>query len=311
MSDIVADQNIDSLQYLPMADATVITFLAPSVAGYACYMMIGEPFTRQEQIASYIALLGVVMIARPTSFFDFSSPTVSVDRTSGNSTAAIATMDPTDSDFSSGPTNAQRLSAVGVSLLGVLGSAGAFTTIRWIGKRAHPLISVNYFAVWCTIVSTTALTVGPALSVNLHFALPNGIKQWAMLLFLGGCGFVMQFMMTAGMAHEKSNRATNMVYTNMLFALLLDRVVFGTSPGVWSLAGCGCILGSAVWVAVNKGRITDKDTGAATTVGGGEAEHVVILEEQRHMLSDDEELALEEELSVGTQEGAIELGHMR
>ncbi len=63
----------------------------------------------------------------------------------------------------------------------------------------------------------------------------------------------MQFMMTAGMAHEKSNRATNMVYTNMLFALLFDRWVFGNVPGLWSLLGSGLILGSAIYVAVQKG----------------------------------------------------------
>jgi hypothetical protein len=74
-----------------------------------------------------------------------------------------------------------------------------------------------------------------------------------MLFFLGTCGFIMQFMMTAGLSHEKSNRATNMVYTNMLFALLFDRWVFGTVPGVWSLLGSGLILGSAIYVAVQKG----------------------------------------------------------
>lgn len=128
-----------SLKYLPMADATVITFLAPSVAGYACYLMIGEPFTRMEQIASYIALLGVVMIARPTSFFDFSSSPV--ESIAHNGTSIVTTR---GADYDFNPTNAQRLSAVAIALLGVLGSAGAFTSIRWIGKRAHPLLSVKY-----------------------------------------------------------------------------------------------------------------------------------------------------------------------
>lgn len=63
----------------------------------------------------------------------------------------------------------------------------------------------------------------------------------------------MQFMLTAGFSHEKGNRATNMVYTNVLFALLFDRWVFGTVPGLWSLLGSGLILGSAIYVAVQKG----------------------------------------------------------
>src|SRR5689334_3537696 len=44
----------DSLLYLPLADATVITFLAPSLACWACSYLINEPFTRLEQIAAYI-----------------------------------------------------------------------------------------------------------------------------------------------------------------------------------------------------------------------------------------------------------------
>lgn len=77
--------------------------------------------------------------------------------------------------------------AVGIAMIGVLGAAGAFTTIRWIGKRAHPLISVNYFAVWCTIVSVVAMFAMPGVG----FLLPNNLKDWCYLVFLGICGFVM------------------------------------------------------------------------------------------------------------------------
>ena len=92
----------------------------------------------------------------------------------------------------------------------------------------------------------------------------------------------MQFMMTAGLSHEKSNRATNMVYTNMLFALLFDRWVFGTVPGVWSLLGSGLILGSAIYVAVQKGVAGD---GVGRGVGR-EAEVGLLEDEERAMLGD-------------------------
>jgi len=236
-----------SLQYLPVADAVVLTFLAPSVASYACYLFLKEPFPRSAQYASLISLLGVVLIARPTSFFTSSSPPATAD----NSTSTAY-----DADFPI-PTSGQRLSAVAVAMLGVLGSAGAFTSIRWIGNRAHPLISVNYFAVWCTIVSTCALTLSRPLSISstLQFALPAGLRQWTMLIFLGVCGFIMQFLLTKGLAvggKRNGARATNFIYTNMLFALALDQVVFGQSPGWWSLGGSVLILASAVFVAVQR-----------------------------------------------------------
>ncbi|KAE8453071.1 hypothetical protein EG329_012258 [Mollisiaceae sp. DMI_Dod_QoI] len=242
-----------SLQYLPVADAVVITFLAPSVASYGCYLFLREPFPRSAQYASLISLIGVVMIARPTSFFS-SPPSTSTATTPPTNTTTSTS--PMDSSFPT-PTSGQRLSAVLVAMLGVLGSAGAFTAIRWIGLQVHPLISVNYFSVFCTLISILALTLSAPLHISedLHFKLPANGRQWSMLLFLGVCGFVMQYLLTKGLAQGGRGggaRATNMIYTNMLFALGLDRMVFGVVPGWWSLGGSCLILGSAVYVAVRK-----------------------------------------------------------
>lgn len=43
-----------------------------------------------------------------------------------------------------------------------------------------------------------------------------------------------------------------MVYTHMIFALVFDRIFWGSIPPLASLLGGGMILGSAVWVAVVK-----------------------------------------------------------
>jgi len=149
-------------------------------------------------------------------------------------------------------TSTQRLGAVGVALVGVLGAACAYTTIRWIGKRAHPLISVNYFAAWSTIVSIVALLAIPSIG----FRLPATFRQWLYLIFLGVCGFVMQFLLTAGLQYEKGSRATNMVYTQILFALAFDKLFWDTTPGWLSIIGSSLILGSALYIAVlnNKGK---------------------------------------------------------
>ena len=275
-----------SLQYLPIADAVVLTFLAPSVASYGCYLFLKEPFPRSAQYASLISLLGVVLIARPTSFFTSPPSSVTDDPMPTTSTNTTAALGGYDSSFPT-PTSAQRLSAVGLAMTGVLGSAGAFTSIRWIGLRAHPLLSVNYFAIWCTFVSFTALSVSKPLhlSSTLAFALPNGLRQWSMLLFLGVCGFVMQFLLTLGLAaggRGNGARATNMIYTNMLFALALDKLVFGQSPGWWSLGGSGLILGSAMFVAVQKqqdsGWVADEDNGRGGEVGVEEEELAMLGE---------------------------------
>ncbi|KAF2273238.1 uncharacterized protein EI97DRAFT_461308 [Westerdykella ornata] len=289
-----------SLQYLPLADATVITFLAPSLACWACSFLINEPFTRMQQIAAYVSLFGVVLIARPVSLFSSLSSGSSPPST-GDPDGGIISSNPTIGDNATAPapasaadysavTPAQRAAAVGVAMLGVFGAAGAYTTIRWIGKRAHPLISVNYFATWCTIVSVVMMFALPGVG----FLIPRGWRDWAYLLFLGICGFVMQFLLAAGLQQEKSSRATNMVYTQMLFALFFDKLVWGTTPGLLSIVGSSLILGSAIYVAMHK---EDGNRGVRKEELGDEE---AAGEEVRGLMSaDGEEGRDSEELEMG------------
>ncbi|KAJ9642442.1 hypothetical protein H2199_004823 [Coniosporium tulheliwenetii] len=239
-------------------------------------ILIKEPFTRMEQIAALVSLAGVVLIARPTSLFSFSS-TRSVPPASGSgdiapgNTTAIAAPNAGNYD---NVTPGQRAGAVGIAMLGVLGAASAYTTIRWIGKRAHALISVNYFAAWCTIVSTFMLLVLP----NTSFVLPATLKEWFYLVFLGVCGFVMQFLLASGLQYEKSSRATNMVYTQMLFALSFDKLIWGTTPSGVSIVGSSMILGSAIYVAVQKEVAKGKGTIEGRTREGDEEEVAGLVE---------------------------------
>jgi drug/metabolite transporter (DMT)-like permease len=175
-----------SLLYLPLAEATVITFLAPGLASYACSVLLGEPFTKAEKIGGLISLLGVVLIARPTVIFQVFSG-------GAHQTAAVPTSSPVNDSSTTSPhdldtvTPLQRLCAVGVALIGVLGAATAYTVLRWIGKRAHPLISVNYFA---TTTFLVCLVLQFALP-EVGFLFPASLQDWGWLIFLGVCGFVM------------------------------------------------------------------------------------------------------------------------
>ncbi|KAF5006112.1 hypothetical protein FDECE_7484 [Fusarium decemcellulare] len=236
-----------SMMYLPLADATVITFLAPGVAAFVCWFALRELFTRIEQLATLVALFGVVLIARPTSLFSHSS-----DQDDPSTTEPPEGGIP-GADHEATPE--ERLVAVGIALLGVLGAAGAFTTLRTIGRRAHPLISVNYFGIISTLISTTLLILAPIANIDqpgLRWVTPSTAKQWLLLIPLGILGFIMQYLLTSGLAGDKSNRANAMVYTHMLFAASFDRWVFGHRMGLMSGAGCTLILGSAIGVVLVK-----------------------------------------------------------
>lgn len=57
---------------------------------------------------------------------------------------------------------------------------------------------------------------------------------------------------------EKSLVAVNMVYTQIVFALTLDAIVFHTIPHVVSLLGCAMIMGSAVFLAWHRTKARKK-----------------------------------------------------
>lgn len=181
-----------SLQYLPLSDATVLTFLTPCFTLVLGYFFLGESFTKREALAGLVALLGVVFIARPLSFFGTTD-----DATSGNVS--------TNSTSSSGvpeATEAQRLSAVLVSLLGVVGAGGAYVTIRYIGKRAHALISVSMFSLVACMFSLGGLVV-----TKQAIVLPRG-QGLIYLVALGCSGFIAQFLLTLGLQREKAGRGS-------------------------------------------------------------------------------------------------------
>lgn len=175
-----------SLRYLPVQLAVVITFLAPFLTNFACSKIYGEPFTRTDVITGMVSLVGVILLAHPESLIAalMGDNTGNEDVPPASGSGDVAPGDG-GSDGRMHATPAEQGIAVGVSLLGVLGSAVAYTTIRVIGKRAHPLISVNYFGTCCFIVSVITL------AVQRHVTLPTDLRDWALLIFLGTCGFTM------------------------------------------------------------------------------------------------------------------------
>ncbi|KAL4905730.1 hypothetical protein BDW74DRAFT_151920 [Aspergillus multicolor] len=250
-----------SVQYLPLSEATVLTFLAPILSCYACSIFLpGEIFTRKQQLAGFVSLIGVVLIARP---FAFLQPAADAD--------LIQLKKEADQDH--------RVMAVIMGMIGVLGASSAYASIRMIGQRCHPLVSVTYFSLVTTVVSAIAIVVLPSISLEL----PGTPLEWTLLIMLGVCGFLLQFLLTAGLsyvpppprvrkmpalhqhhngedgdskpeaeapAHSSSGtKATTMLYTQMLFALFYDSAVWGSTLSTVSWIGSGLILCSAFYVA--------------------------------------------------------------
>lgn len=249
----VSSTDCKDTEFLDLADATVITFLTPSMVAAFSAIFLKQPFTRKEQLASLLAMLGVVFIARPAIIFGKSSPStpemppVSPVAIDGHPMAQ-------SSSIREDVTAADRMMGIMLALMSAVGGAGAFITIRAIGKKAHTLTTTSYFALICTLLTGTALGVAPLIGYGqpqLRFALPQGQTQWVLIVAITVCGLLTQLLLTAGIGGETtSNKAPAMVYTGMLWTAGFDRWVFGNKMYWSSIVGCGLIVGGAAWIAL-------------------------------------------------------------
>ncbi|EFE40865.1 DUF6 domain protein, putative [Trichophyton verrucosum HKI 0517] len=227
--------------------------------------MPNEKFTRSQQLAGVISILGVILIARPAALFP-------------KEPHAKAATDLHDSNllFDTAvkePSTKQHLIAVGAGLVGVMGATSAYTLIRKIGPRAHPLVSVNYFALLTSVMCLLAVLVIPGAELRM----PANVNELLLLLALGLCGFLFQYLVTAGLSYvppkidgkpsTHGSSATSMIYLQIVFALFYDKVVWNTTPSSTSLLGSTVILLSALYVALAAGKSKKKDTSSQTKPG--------------------------------------------
>lgn len=214
-----------SLMYLTVSDAVLITFLTPAVTVILAAVVLRERFTKVEAFGTLVSLMGVVLIVRPSFLFGLPD---NLD----NSPAESA--DPR-----------KRLLATMVGLLGVLGASTVYIVLRYIGDRAHAIISVGYFSLIVTVISLVGITLVP----SMRFRWPHGNRQWFLLINLGVCGFIFQLLLTMGIQRERAGRGSAMAYTQLVYAVGWDVMLWHHWPSLWSWLGMLVIVGATVAVA--------------------------------------------------------------
>ncbi|KAG5641444.1 hypothetical protein DXG03_005218 [Asterophora parasitica] len=249
-----------SLQYLSLSDATVLTFLAPLCTGISGALFLKERYSKREALASVCSLLGVVLIARPAFLF-------------GEPNVAVIADDLLALEYVEKGTPKQRLVAVGIALIGVLGLTGAYTSLAALGKRAHPMHAMTAFSSQCIVVSVIAMLIQ-----RTPIVVPTELAWLGLLLMIGIFGFLAQILLTLGLQRETAGRGTIAVYTQVrkfevyswqtnltrgpikvVFAAILERIFFDPVPSVMSILGTLIIISAALYVAARIKKIMQKD----------------------------------------------------
>lgn len=215
------------------------------LTAFACSLFLDLPFTQRELLLSILAFIGIIIIAHPTSVFGESSSTKA-------DSLGLVTQSVTirRSNLVEAVTPTQRFVAIIVATLGIIGASGAYTTVRIIGKQAHALHMVTYYALLSTFGSAFFLIFIPGIS----FTTPHG-TEWYLLFLLGVLGFVLQFLMTKGLQLDSSSKATSMMYSQIVYAMIFDWFIWNVLPDLWSLIGGAIVVGSTLWSALSNSKV--------------------------------------------------------
>lgn len=79
------------------------------------------------------------------------------------------------------------------------------------------------------------------------------------------------------MAYEKSAKATNMQYSQMFFAMLGDKLLFGYTPDLKALLGSGLIITGVIFMILQKAPAAKNEQAEHEALAGDEESQMGLL----------------------------------
>jgi drug/metabolite transporter (DMT)-like permease len=118
-------------------------------------------------------------------------------------------------------------------------------SIRAIGKRASPMHITAYFSMLCMLLSPPF-----SLATDVRYVLPRDSAHVLLLPVVAISGFAALVFLTLGLQRETAGRGTLGMYVQLVFAVVLDWVVFDVIPRGLTVLGMGIIVVCALYVTV-------------------------------------------------------------
>lgn len=201
-----------SLVRLPLAEATLLQYTNPIWAAGLAAVLLHERVGRRELLCLAASVAGVVLVVRPATLLGLGGASIPLD-------------------------------AVGVALLGSVGSAAAYVTIRGLGT-AEPAERVTLYLPLVTVPVTIPMAVA-------GWVWPTP-REWAVLVAMSVATQLAQVQLTRGLQRERAARATAVGYLQLVFAAGWGWLVFAERPSAWTVAGAATIVGSTLLLALRR-----------------------------------------------------------
>jgi drug/metabolite transporter (DMT)-like permease len=196
------------LQEIPLATATTLQFITPIFTAALGIIFIKEKVKPLQWLFFGVSFLGVLV----TNGFD------------------------------------TRISWVhiGMGLLAAAFAGGAYTIIRKLNTREHPLVIVLYFPL-ITLPLTGVISW-------FYWVMPQGI-EWLILLGIGLLTQFAQLFMTKAYQSDELSKIANLKYLSLLYALVYGYFIFGETYAFTSYLGMLLVVvgvSANVWIKSKK-----------------------------------------------------------
>lgn len=132
-------------------------------------------------------------------------------------------------------------------VLGGLGAGLAYTCVRKMGEHGEDRTRIVFF------FSLFSCTV--SLPFVLFAGAPMALWQFLALLGAGLCGAGAQFAITAAYFYAPARELSVYEYTQVLFAAVWGRLLFGQVPDLLSFLGYAVIIGAALMMFLYNNRL--------------------------------------------------------
>lgn len=193
--------NYYALDQLILSDASVIFRISTVLLLIFCRIFLHEKINYRQLISILIAFVGVIFVIKPALSLEI--------------VPYIA------------------------AFLGATFAAGAYTTVRVLGKSEHPLSVVVFFA------SFTCLALTPYVLINFQ-AMTGSQLLFAVLAGLSAS--VGQIGITTAYKHAPAKEVSIYGYFSVVFSAVLSIFIFDMVPDIFSLIGYVIIFASAYYI---------------------------------------------------------------
>ncbi len=213
--------NFAALAYIPLPDATAITYAAPLMTVVLAVFVLGEVVGIYRWSAVGVGFFGVLIILYPH----------------------LGTAD----------MHGDTAFGAGLAFIGTVFMALAAIIVRKLILTERSATIVLWFSVWASVLALLTFPLG-WIWPTWSWVMPDA-TQWALLVAIGLVGGIGQIVMTQSYRFADASTIAPFDYTTMIWATAIGWLVFSEVPGPWVVGGATLVIAAGLFVIAREHRL--------------------------------------------------------